>query len=750
MVENNDLATPQEPVDDPYADMRAAKPWLDLIADAEKCFQPWQDRCDKIDKLYADTERLANTSRDREFQIFWANLEVMKPSVYSRPPVPVVVSRFKDRKELNRHASEMLERVLITSFDHEDIDDTMILVRDDLVLYSRGVLWPRYEASEADEKVAYDHLDRKDFCHEPARKWKEVGWVARKSYLSMKKMRERFESVSDDTYLKAEYVQHDGDGQTDYKGEKKACVWELWSKEKNVVVWVTKGVEDVLDIRDPFLSLEGFFPCPRPAYGTLQPGSLVPVPDFVYYKDQVEEINELTARISALSESLQMRGFYAGGSEDVAGAIEAAMKNTDNRAILVPVPNFAALGGAKLADAIVWLPVEAVATTITQLQMLRRQLIDDVYQITGLSDIMRGATDPNETLGAQELKSQYGSIRVRGKQFELVRIARDTTRLAGEIMAENFAPETLQAMSQYEAVPSQEQVQQQIQQIDMQVQQAMADPQLQQAAAQDPQAAQQKLQQAEQQKQKLASTITREQVYAFLREQRMRPFSLEIETDSTIQPDEDTAKQRATEYMGAVGPLIREIVAAVQVEPAAGPFGGELLKFASKQFRAGRELEGAIDQFVDGLKQKMSQPKPNPEQEKAQADIKAKEQELAFRQQEHEQTMAFEGEKMAFEREKMGMERQKMEQDHERAGMEADAKHNEMMVKSGLPPQPRDTSKQQVGSIVEALKAQSEAVARGLEAVGQGMEAMAQAQMAPKRVVRDAGGAPVAIETVTH
>ncbi|MCK0399321.1 hypothetical protein MVT46_24440, partial [Salmonella sp. L-S2906] len=79
---------------------------------------------------------------------------------------------------------------------------------------------------------------------------------------------------------------------------------------------------------------------------------------------------------------------------------------------------------------------------------MRQQLISDVYEITGLSDIMRGSTNPNETLGAQTLKSQYGSVRVRDRQEELVRIARDTVRIAAEIMAENFQKRTFLEMSQ--------------------------------------------------------------------------------------------------------------------------------------------------------------------------------------------------------------------------------------------------------------------------------------------------------------
>ena len=173
-------------------------------------------------------------------------------------------------------------------------------------------------------------------------------------------------------------------------------------------MWVSPGVEEVLDVREPYLKLDRFFPCPKPAYATVERGSLIPVPDFYYYRDQLEEINELTARISALAEALRLCGFYPGGSGDLAEAIETALKNTSNNARVIPVANFQNLGGASLKDSIVWLPIVEVANTITSLVALRKQLIDDVYQISGISDIMRGSTDPAETLGAQQLKSQYG------------------------------------------------------------------------------------------------------------------------------------------------------------------------------------------------------------------------------------------------------------------------------------------------------------------------------------------------------
>jgi len=626
---------------------RDAKPWNDLITHAEKSFRTYQDKADSIDKLYADLERLANGAAEREFQIFWANLEVLKPTIYSRPPVPVVVPAFKDRRPLPRRSSEVLERSLVSSFRVEDVHETMKLVRDDLATNARGVAWVRYEAHPSDdgqtlnERVCYEHVDRKDFLHTIARNWKEVDWVARRVWLTRKEGLNRFEEASGKLWLSAEFKAREQDGQECDEGEKKAPVWELWHKGKNCVVWVSPGLDEVLDISEPFLTLEGFFPCPRPAYSTVQRGTLKPVPDMLYYKDQIEEVNELTARISALSESLRLRGFYPGGLGEAADAIEQAIRSTDNNAILIPISSFAAFGNSSPKDSIVWLPVREVAEVITGLITLRKQVIEDIYQITGLSDIMRGSTEASETATAQQLKSQYGSVRIREKQEELVRIARDLAQIAGEIMAENFSPETLLAMSQVDDLPSEETIQQQLGAIQAQVRQIAANPVAREQAQQNPEQAQQIKKQVEAKVQELESTVTVEKVMGLLREQRLRPFILDIETDSTIQPDEDAEKKARTEFVTALAGLLGQIAPFVDQHPDAAPFAGEVIKFATAPYRAGRELESTIDAFIEKMTERASQPKPpSPEEIKAQADAKKSEAEAQAKQVETQARVA--------------------------------------------------------------------------------------------------------------
>lgn len=616
---------------------RSSRDWLRLIEEAEKVFDPWQDRCGSIDKLYASMERLANVGRDREFQLFWANVQVLGPSIYARPPVPVVVPRFKDRRPLPRQAAELLERASIVNAELEDLHHELKQVRDDLTVSARGAIWLRYEASgkgaNFKERACFDHLDRKDFLHDPARKWKDVDWAARRAWLSRTEMRKRFKASSGDAYKDATYSVRYDEKEGD-KGRKKAGVWELWSKSKNRVVWVAEGVDIVLDEGPPHLKLDGFFPCPRPAYATLQRRTLVPVPDFLFYKDQIEEINELTGRIAALAEAVKVRGFYPAGAGDVADAIEAAVKSISDNQVLVPVANWAMVGNGGVKDMIVWLPIDQVVGAIKELIGLRKQLIDDVYQITGLSDIMRGETEASETLGAQQLKSQYGSIRISDRKGEMVRLARDAIRIAAEIMAENFAAKTFLAMTQLEvateaAIAQQAApLKQQLGKLQLELRQVQADPQAQAYAKQNPQQAEQILGQVQQQMAglqaqlaKLGEVPTVEKIMELLQAQAMRPYVLDIETDSTIAPDENAQKQRATEFVTAVGGFMEKALPAVQGFPQASPVIAGLLKFVAGQFRAGRELEGLIDEFADKMAQAASQPKaPDPKAAKEAAD----------------------------------------------------------------------------------------------------------------------------------
>ncbi|WP_376711075.1 hypothetical protein [Pseudochrobactrum lubricantis] len=733
MIDESELRPDGAADDEALPDAEDATAWLQVITQAEKVFEPYQDKADKIDELYGDLEKLGNVKRDRDFQLFWANIQVLAPSIYARPPVPVVVPKFSDNKPVLDTASEVLERCTVVTFDLSAINEVMLELRDDLAILARGAPWVRYENKDGKEKVCVEHKDRKDFLHEPARKWSDVGWVAGRAWLTKDEMKARFTKTSGDAYLNAEYTIHKEDKENGADdGLKKAGVWEIWSKTENKVIWVASGVDVVLDVDKPHLNLEGFFPCPKPAYGTRRRRSLIPIPDMVYYKDQLEEIAELTRRIHSLSEAIQVKGFYPSAGEQ-GDAVETALKLNDDRKIMVPISDWAAFGGGNGAP-IIWLPVDMIVTTITTLVALRKQIIDDVYQIMGLSDIMRGSTEASETAAAQNLKAQYGSVRIRDKQQELVRVARDVARIAAEIIAENFSQKTIKEMCQME-LPTDAAMKAKIKDVEVNAkkqleakseelaQQAQSNPEMLQQAQQNPEQAQamlaeaqqQIMQQAQQEIAKLSAIVTIEQVMAVLRDQRIRPFTLDIETDSTIQPDEQAEKEARNEFMGVFTQSVAALGQLVSTAPEAAPLAGAMLKFVLAPYRAGRELNGQVDTFVEALTSKAGQPQPNPQAEaakqqlemeqkrldgelelkraemqmrgqeammKAQADQQRQQGEMALKGQEAENKRSETEQRMQLANQQAQRDAQKHEQDMQRTALEMDRIQLDMAAKT--------------------------------------------------------------------
>jgi len=214
---------------------------------------------------------------------------------------------------------------------------------------------------------------------------------------------------------------------------------------------------------------------------------------------------------------------------------------------------------------------------------------------------------------------------------------------------------------------------------------AEANPQ--QAQALYAEAQQQIVAQVQPQIEKLEQTPTVEKVARFLKDERIRPFVLDIETDSTIQPDEDAEKQRRNEFLAALGTSLQQLGQLVAASPAAAPFAAEILKFAVAPYRAGRELEAAIEEFADRMVQQASQPQPNPEAEKAKAEAAAKDKELALKERELQIKEQAEAAKIEAERENAMAERQAKKDENNAklqvlgAQMQRDEKKGEMEMR---------------------------------------------------------------------
>lgn len=443
-----------------------------------------------------------------QFNILWSNVQVLQPAVYGRDPKPEVVRRYKDRDPIGLAASEILERCLTTSIDMQPFGDSIKAARDDYLLCGRGTVWVRYvphfgeekretvylqrvqgdldeesgeygedtythesgEAYEEDpenpmqfddanepfilgdsyrpivhEEVVVDYINYKDFGHTPSTVWGKVPTVWRREEMTRDQLVKRFgKEIGEQVNLTKSVSNVDEKALNNYADIfKRAEVYEIWCSQRRKVYWISPGYhKGPLDVKDDPLKLRGFFPCPKPLYSTLTHDTLVPVPDYVQYQSQANEVDELTARIDLLTQALKVSGAYDSSFEEL-GEI---LKGGDNK--LVPVDNwamFADKGGLK--GVMTFLPIKEIAEVITILGDQRIKAKQDLYEITGISDIIRGQSNPNETLGAQRIKGQFASLRLEDRQSAVAEFVRDTIRIMAEIISEHFQPNTIKEMS---------------------------------------------------------------------------------------------------------------------------------------------------------------------------------------------------------------------------------------------------------------------------------------------------------------
>lgn len=593
----------------------------------EREFGPWVTRAKKIVRLYKDADNARGGKK--RFNILWSNVQTLKPALYARDPQPVAERRFKDADPLGRVASEVIERCAAYTIDCQNTGQVIRQVVDDRLLCGRGVTWIRYcptvdkvqisaESEEYDEELAYeevipDYVYWEDFGHNLARTWAEVSMVWRKVYLSRKRLVDRFGKIGSEIPL-----DHSPKGLKDEKVSdkvSKACVYELWDKDTGKVVFLSRSHPKIIEAVDKPLTLTGCFPCPRPLFATLTNDSLVPVPDYALYQTQAQEIEDLTNRIGHLQKALKVAGVYDSSAPELSRLLNEGYENK-----LIPVDTYAAFaerGGLK--GAIDFLPVTDIATVLISLYEARGKAKEDLYEITGIADIIRGNSNPKETATAQQIKGRFAVLRISDSQSEVQRYVRDVIRLISEVIAENFSLDTIKAISGVKLLTREEKAQAQAA---IQQQQAMQQMQAQQGqqGQQPPQAPP-----IPPEVQKLMKEPAWEDVHELLSHQVLREFRIDIETDSTIRTDEEMERKSRTEFLQAAGQYVRS---AMEAPPEMAPLLSELLMFGIRSFRTSRSLEPAFEDMIEKMKQP-KQPAPDPEMAKLQQQAQLDQQKLA-------------------------------------------------------------------------------------------------------------------------
>jgi len=709
----------------PDQEQEVFKRWKDALdyAAKDEAYRNWLDQSEKIVKRYRDVRQYADVSK-RRLNILWSNVQTLMPAVYGKMPKPIVERRFMDRDPAARTASMILERVLTFQMEvghyHRSTSKAVL----DYLLPGMGQVWARYEPQfEAAEEAAENaHIDRQertareveengdgeiyeklayekacidyvfyaDFRWGPARCWNEVPWVAKRCWMTRSEVAEKFYNgdMEQAKRIKLDYapdrLRDDLGRYTDAMPSnfRKAEIWEIWNKPDQTVYFIAPGTPGVVvqQVPHPELELETFWPCPEPLFTTQTNDTLVPVPDYVEYQDQAMEVDDLTDRIAKLTTAVRANGVYDSSYPSLARLLQEGMDNK-----LIPVDQWAAFaekGG--MPGAIALVPMQEIIEVLIRLYEARAQVKNDLNEITGMSDIVRGqSSGPAKTATEQRIKGQFASLRLQSRQEDVARFCRDILRIQAEIIAEMFSEESLMQMSGYEQIV-QDAIRRAVEQVPPPPQVPQQGPDGQQIDHMQVQILQQQAMQAFRQGQQQAAQQAQakameefSQALRILRSDKLRGFRVDIETDSTIMADAEADKASAVELFTGTMQGINAIAPVAAAAPELVETLGDLMMFAYRRFRVGRsmeaKLEEALTKVTERLEQQAQNPQPNPEQIKAQAEM-AKQQADTQRDQQRFQ-MEMEGKRMDLQ---MAQAKNQMELEKMQAQMQVDAQKLEL------------------------------------------------------------------------
>lgn len=442
--------------------------WLDQIKRAQKKFKDWEDQGKDIVKRYRDEKAKGSKMPKARYNILWSNVQTLMPALYAKQPKAIVARRFGDKDAIGRVACEVLERSLTYQIDSGGLHKAVKLALQDYLLPGRGQVWivynPEFEPdpdqSDDDaepetiaekiktETVDIDFVVWTDFLHDHARTWDEVTWVARKSYQTKTKAKQLFGDVANNLPYNFAPEGLDDDrrrsGAPEYSEMNRAIIWEIWNKPKKQVIFIAEEYPDApLKIQADPLHLLDFFPCPAPLLATTTTDSLIPVPYYKQYEFQAKEMDDITGRISRLIKACQVKGVYD-VSVPALGRLFDEAEETD----LIPVETWNSFqSGAGLKGAMDWLPIEQNVEALKALYETRALTKSDINEISGMSDIIRGQGDPDETATGTRTKGQFATLRLKDMQGEVARFARDIVRLMAEVISGHFSAQSIEEMS---------------------------------------------------------------------------------------------------------------------------------------------------------------------------------------------------------------------------------------------------------------------------------------------------------------
>lgn len=609
-------------------DSPVVEAWLREIADARKREKDFRKEGRRFVELYEGGQK-----REYGYNILYSNTDTLLPALYNSTPRPVTSRRFKDEDPIGKMAATAVNRTLEYLIDNGDqgntpFDDAMKQATLEALVPGRGLTRVKYEAvieavqnltaaenseGETDpeeegmdppaiptpEEVQQETIVLEDvpwdrFLHGNAKKWKDVPWVAFQHFMTREELEKSFGEIGAKVPV-VELMTNDEEidstasakGKSDdLKDLKVAEVYEVWDKDAKKVLFISPQwkAAPLKEVDDP-LRLTGFFPCPKPLQLVMKINSLTPVALYQLYEEQAKELNRVSTRINRLIAALKVRGLYDATVEGI-DKVLAADDNT-----LIATENVAALvaQGNALEKAVWLFPIDKIIAVLQQLYLQRQQTKQVIYEITGIADIMRGSSAASETLGAQQIKNQWGTLRLKKAQKEVARYCRDCLRIMAELAVSKLSPQTLRGMTglPYPMQGEKQQLQLQVQQAQQQAQQVQIAAQ--QQGRQPPQPPQ-----IPPEVQAQLQMPSWESLLGLLRNDLQRSYHIDIETNSTVDAEATEDKQDMGELLNAISQFLNGVTPLVEAGVMPFEVAKGILLAVVRRYRLGPDIEDQL------------------------------------------------------------------------------------------------------------------------------------------------------------
>ena len=636
--------------------------WTMELTAAEKFFEDFHKQGKKVVERYIDERKEDSTPwPTSRLNLFHANVVTMRAMMYAKLPKVEADRRFADPNDaVARVAGEMVTRILQNDMNREDNDLKTVLqhVIDDRLVPGLGTARVKYCCEDDKDKVVATvegedeplYAKKDEWCEEvyvhwrdilwsPARTYQELRWIAYRTYLTRDEVKARFgaKRAAEVSFTSKgpETLRDGGVKPVQVEAAPQAEVWEIWDKASKQVLWWARGAQDLLDQKDDPLKLVEFFPSAIPMIANATTSRFIPKADFVIAQDIYNRIDQLETRIGLLLDSCKAVGVYAGDSEGVKNMLTEGIENQ-----LIPVDNWALWaerGGLK--GMIEWFPIQAVAEVIGLLTQQQQIWIQKLYQVTGMSDIMRGqASAAGTTATEQKIKAQFGSVRISALQDEFAAFTQDLLNKKVQLIRRFYDAERIVALSNILQTPEAQKAQQAIQ---------------------------------------------------LIKDPDNFDLRISIKADSMAAVDMEALKQERTEFIQGMAQIIGQSAPLIQQQPDALPFVMQLMKFSLAGYKASSEMEGILDQFIAKAQQELAQkaqnPQPSPEEKKAQMESQMMQQEFQMKAQESQQSAQLDQQKamtdIQMKREEFELEKQKMQMELMFKQRELEMQEREMQMK---------------------------------------------------------------------